>query len=129
MHGYVTNIENKALENEHFRNVLYTSKHLQLVVMSVSTEIGVEVHKDVDQFIRIEQGTGKAILNGVEHDLSDGSVVVIPAGTEHNILNTGTSPLKLYTLYGAPHHKDGTIHDTKEIADASHEHFDGKTTE
>ena len=129
MKGFVTNIEQEALENGNFRKVLYTSSHMQLVVMSVETEIGMEVHNDVDQFIRIEEGTGKAILNGQEHALEDGSVVVIPSGTEHNIVNTGDSPLKLYTIYAPPHHKDGTVHVTKEEAEQSDEHFDGITSE
>jgi|SRR3989344_1859846 len=132
MKGYITNIEKLSLENENFREVLYTAKNSQLVLMSLkpNEEIGAEVHQ-LDQFIRCEQGTGKAILDGIEHDISDGFVVVVPAGTNHNIINTSSDkPLKLYTLYSPPNHKDGVIHTTKEQAEADEkEHFDGKTTE
>ena len=128
MKGYVTDIEKKTLENENFREVLYTADRMQLVVMNVTDEIGMEVHGQ-DQFIRIEKGAGKAVLDGVEHELKDGSVVVIPAGTEHNIVNTGEAPLKLYTLYSPPHHRDGVIHKTKEEAEKDEEEFLGDTTE
>lgn len=131
MKGYVTNIEQSTLENEAFRKVLYTSRHMQLVLMSIvpEGEIGAETH-ELDQFIRVEEGEGKAVLDGVEHPLSDGSAVVIPAGTLHNIINTSVSDaLKLYTLYGPPEHKDGTFRETKEDAEAQEEHFDGVTTE
>ncbi|KND50437.1 MAG: hypothetical protein AB202_02165 [Parcubacteria bacterium C7867-007] len=131
MKGYVGNIEQLSLENELFRKVLYTSKHLQLVLMSipVGEEIGSETH-ELDQFIRIEEGEGQAVLNGVEHPLEDGSAVVIPAGVLHNIINTSSdAPLKLYSLYGPPEHKDGIIHATKEEAEAHEEHFDGVTSE
>ncbi len=130
--AYVTNIERDTLDNENFRKVLYTAQHSQLVVMSLAPkeEIGMEVHK-LDQFIRVEKGTGKAVLNGQEHELSDGSAVVVPAGTEHNIINTSESDkMKLYTVYSPPNHKDGTIHATKADALADEgEHFDGDTTE
>lgn len=131
MKGYVANIETLALENENFRKVLYTAKNSQLVLMSLKPgeEIGEEVH-ELDQFIRIESGSGKAILDGVEHDLRDGTAVVIPAGTKHNVVNTSSDkPLKLYTLYSPPNHKDGTVHATKRDAEANEEHFDGATTE
>jgi mannose-6-phosphate isomerase-like protein (cupin superfamily) len=131
MRGYVTNIENDSLENEDFRRVLYTAKNVQLVLMSLrgKEEIGEEVH-ELDQFIRVEAGQGIAILDGVAHRLSDGSAVVIPAGTRHNVINASdTEELKLYTLYGPPEHRDGTIHRTKNDALANEEHFDGKTTE
>jgi mannose-6-phosphate isomerase-like protein (cupin superfamily) len=133
MHGYIKNIEEASLNNENFREVLYTDKNLQLVVMSLKPleEIGEEVHQ-VDQFLRVEEGTGKAILNGVEHELKDGFVVVVPKGTRHNIVNTSSEkPMKLYTLYAPPEHKDGAIHKTKEEAEAAEktDHFDGKTTE
>ncbi|MEA2702033.1 MAG: hypothetical protein QOE22_742 [Candidatus Parcubacteria bacterium] len=128
MKGYVTDIESKTLKNENFREVLYTADRMQLVVMSVPDEIGKEVHGQ-DQFIRIEKGEGKAVLDGVENDLKDGSVVIIPAGTKHNIVNTGNEPLKLYTLYAPPHHKDGVVHKTKEEADKDKEEFLGDTTE
>ncbi len=126
--GYVVNIEKETLENENFRKVLYTSNYSQLVVMSIEPgdDIGTEVH-GLDQFIRIESGKGKAILNGQEYEIEDDWAVVIPAGVEHNIVNTGDEPLKLYTIYSPPEHKEGTIHKTK--ADAKEEHFDGETTE
>jgi mannose-6-phosphate isomerase-like protein (cupin superfamily) len=131
MKGYVTNIEKLSLENTNFRKVLYTDKNSQLVLMSllIGEDIGEEVH-DVDQFLRVEKGTGKAILNDVLHDLADGSVIIVPAGTKHNIINTGDSEMKLYTLYMPPHHKDGVIHKTKADAEAdTTDEFDGKTTE
>lgn len=131
MKGYVDTIEKKTLENEHFRAVLYTAKYVQLVVMSIQVggEIGEEVHSDNDQFLRIEAGEGKVILDGVEHSITDGSAIVVPAGTRHNVLNTGSVPLKLYSIYGPPHHRDGVVHSTKEEADNDSEHFEGVTTE
>lgn len=131
MHGYITNIEKRSLENENFREVLYTDKNSQPVVMSLPAgeEIGEEVH-DVDQFLRVEQGTGKAVLNDTPHEIADGSVIVVPVGTKHNLINTGPDAMKLYTLYMPPHHKDGTIHKTKEEAEADEDdHFDGETSE
>ncbi len=131
MKGFVTNIEQASLQNEYFRKVLYTDKRLQLVVMSLAPgeEIGMEVHQ-LDQFIRVEKGSGKAILDGIEHTITDGSVVIVPQGTNHNIINTSaTEPMKLYTLYAPPNHKDGTIHQTKQQAEADEESFDGKTSE
>lgn len=132
MHGYVGNIEHDSLENDDFRRVLYTAKNQQLVLMSLKPleDIGEEVHDDVDQFFRCEKGEGKAILDGVEHALKDGFVVVIPAGTKHNIINTSpTEPMRLYTLYSPPQHEDQTVHQTKAEAEAAGEHFSGKTTE
>lgn len=123
--GYVENIEALTQANDYFRKVLYTDERLQLVVMSLlpGEDIGMEVH-DLDQFIRVEQGEGKAILNGEESPLSDGFVVIVPGGTEHNILNTSsTAKLKLYTLYAPPNHRDGVIHKTKAEAEADEEHF------
>ena len=120
MTGYVTNIETKTLENRNFREVLYTSRGLQLVVMSIAPggEIGLETHDDVDQFIRVEAGQGKAILGSQERPLADGSAVVIPAGTAHNILNVSNSePLKLYSIYTPPEHPAGTVHKDKAEAD------------
>lgn len=131
MKGYVDNIEKLTLDNDKFRRVLYTAKHSQLVVMSIppGEEIGMEVH-ELDQFLRIESGVGKAILDGVEHPLEDGTAVVVPAGMSHNFLNESTdTPLKLYTIYSPPEHRDGVVHDTKEDAEADHEEFDGVTTE
>jgi mannose-6-phosphate isomerase-like protein (cupin superfamily) len=128
MKGYVSNIEKETLENNDFRRVLYTGKHSQLVLMSLKPgeEIGEEVH-EVDQFLRIEAGSGKAILDGVEHEITDGSAILVPAGAKHNIVNTGGEAMKLYSLYAPPEHKDGTVHHTK--AEAVEEHFDGITTE
>lgn len=131
MKGFVTNIEEATLENEDFRRVLYTARHSQLVLMSIPAggDIGEEVH-DGDQFIRIEEGEGQSVLDGVERDLTDGSVIVIPAGVKHNIKNTSRDEaLKLYTLYAPPHHKDATVHATKAEALADDEHFDGATTD
>ena len=121
MAGYLTDIETRTLENTRFREVLFTGPHAQLVVMSLrpGEEIGLETHDDVDQFIRVEAGQGSAILDGKVHALEDGSAVVIPAGTSHNVLNRSKSePLKLYTIYSPPEHPDGTVHETKAEADA-----------
>lgn len=130
MQGYVTNLEQVAKANHYFRQVLYTAPHCQLVVMSLNPgeDIGEEVHQ-LDQFIRVEQGSGQSILNGVTHELSDGFAVVIPAGVRHNIINTGSTEMKLYTVYAPPNHKDKTIHETKAVAEASEENYDGVTTE
>jgi mannose-6-phosphate isomerase-like protein (cupin superfamily) len=130
MNGYVSNIEQFALKNENFRHVLYTDKNSQLVLMSLlaGEDIGEEIH-DVDQFFRVEQGSGQVIINGASHDIADGSVVIIPVGAKHNLTNTGSVPMKLYTLYMPPHHRDGVIHKTKADAESDSEHFDGKTTE
>ena len=130
MKGYVQDIEAIATRNEDFRKVLYTAQHCQLVVMALkpNEEIGAEVHK-LDQFFRVEQGTGAAVLDGVRTPLQAGYAVVVPAGAKHNIINTGTEPLKLYTLYAPPNHRDGVIHHTRAEAEADTEHFDGKTSE
>ncbi len=131
MKGYVTNIEKLSLENDNFRKVLYTDKNSQLVLMSLlaGEEIGEEVH-DVDQFLRVEKGSGTAILSDISHDLADGSVIIVPAGTKHNIINTGSEAMKLYTLYMPPHHRDGVAHKTKAEGEAdTTDEFDGKTTE
>lgn len=124
MTGYIDNIEEKTLQNNYFREVLFTAQHSQLVVMSLNPqeEIGMEVHEIVDQFIRVEQGEGKAILNGEETIISDGFAIVIPAGTEHNIINTSSEKkMKLYTVYSPAHHKNKTIHKTKLEAQADTE--------
>lgn len=131
MKGYITNIEKLSQENENFRQVLYTATNSQLVIMSLKPQedIGEEVHQ-LDQFIRCESGQGKAILDDIEQEISDGFVVVVPAGTKHNIINTSPDkPLKLYTLYSPPNHRDGVVHQTKSQAEADEEYFDGKTTE
>jgi mannose-6-phosphate isomerase-like protein (cupin superfamily) len=126
MKGFVQNIEDIAVKNDEFRRVLYTARNCQLVVMSLNPkeEIGMEVHK-LDQFFRVEEGTGEAVLNGVRTVISAGFAVLVPAGTDHNIINTGTVPLKLYTLYAPPNHRDGVVHQTRAEADVDNEHFDG----
>ncbi|MDO8610894.1 MAG: cupin domain-containing protein [bacterium] len=118
MKGFVVNIEDKTQRNEYFREVLFTAPNSQLVVMSLKPkeDIGEEVHT-VDQFLRIEVGVGKAILDGEEFEITDGDAIVVPAGTKHNFINTSdTLPMKLYTIYSPAHHKDKTIHQTKEDA-------------
>ncbi|MFA6427411.1 MAG: cupin domain-containing protein [Candidatus Magasanikbacteria bacterium] len=132
MKGYKQNIENATLSNNNFRHVLYTGKHSQLVVMSLKPleEIGMEVHAENDQFFRFEQGDGKVIIDGNEYAVSDGDAVIVPAGAEHNIINVSeTEYLKMYTIYSPAHHRDGTVHETKEKAVTDDEEFDGKTTE
>jgi mannose-6-phosphate isomerase-like protein (cupin superfamily) len=130
MKGFVKNIEEISVRNEYFRQVLYTAKNCQLVIMALKPgeDIGMEVHK-LDQFFRVEEGKGVAVLDGVSTEISAGFAVLVPAGTNHNIINTGTDPLKLYTLYAPPNHRDGVIHHTRADAEADNEHFDGKTTE
>ena len=119
MKGYSTNIESKTLENDHFRHVLHTAPNSQLVVMTLrpGEDIGLERHEHGDQFLRVESGEGKVVIDGVSHALSDGIAVVIPAGAEHNVVNTSSKPLRFYTLYTPPQHADGTVHKTK--ADAA----------
>lgn len=120
MNGFVGNIEEVTLKNTTFRTVLYTGHHEQLVVMSIPPEgeIGLETHEIVDQFLRVEAGTGVVILNGEKTEIKDGFAIVVPAGVEHNVVNTSkTDDLKLYTVYAPPHHKDKTIHETKADAD------------
>lgn len=131
MKGFIINIEKATGENGRFRQVLYTARYSQLVVMSIPPqgEIGEEVH-GLDQFLRIESGEGKTILDGVETPIVAGFAIVVPAGTRHNFVNTSaTKDLKLYTVYSPPNHNDGTVHATKAEADAHEEHFDGKTSE
>jgi len=126
MRGFVGNIEEETLKNDFFRNVLYTDERVQLVVMALrpGEDIGMEVH-GLDQFIRVEQGQGRAILDGQEYNIQDGTAVIVPAGTNHNIVNTGQEALKLYTLYAPPNHAPGTVHKTKAEAQAAEEHYEG----
>jgi mannose-6-phosphate isomerase-like protein (cupin superfamily) len=130
MNGFIQDIEGLAVKNSEFRQVLYTAKHCQLVLMALKPkeEIGAEVHK-LDQFFRVEEGSGEAVLDGVRTEIRAGFAVVVPAGTNHNIINTGSSPMKLYTVYAPPNHRDGVDHHTRADAEADNEHFDGKTTE
>lgn len=130
MKGFVKDIESIAIKNEDFRQVLYTAKNCQLVVMALKPkeEIGVEIHT-LDQFFRVEEGMGEAILDGVHTAIKAGFAVLVPAGANHNIVNTGNVPLKLYTLYAPPNHRDGVVHHTSTEAEKDNEHFDGKTTE
>ena len=132
MKGFSINIEKATLENDNFRKVLYTSKYSQLVLMSLKPgeEIGMEVHKENDQFFRFEEGQGKCIINGNEYEVVKGSAVVVPAGAQHNVINTlKTGSLKLYTIYSPPHHKDGIVRATKKEAEDNEAKFDGVTTE
>lgn len=132
MKGFSANIEQLTLENDNFRKVLYTGRHSQLVLMSLKPleEIGMETHADNDQFFRFEKGQGKCLIDGNEYELKDGSAIVVPAGAEHNIINTSeTDALKLYTIYSPAHHKDGVIRATREEAIADSPEFDGVTTE
>ena len=132
MKGYVNDIGKATNENNNFRQVLYTGKYCQLVLMSLKPgeDIGEEVHETVDQFFRFEAGVGKVVIDGVEHNIAAEYAVIVPAGAKHNIINTSqTEALKLYTLYSPPNHRDAVVHTTKEIAEADSEHFDGKTTE
>lgn len=130
MKGFVRDIEGLTVENSDFRRVLYTAKHCQLVLMALKPkeEIGAEVH-ELDQFFRVEEGTGEAILDGVSTPIRAGFAVIVPAGTKHNIINTGPGSLKVYTLYSPPNHRDGVVHHTRAEAEADDEHFDGQTTE
>jgi mannose-6-phosphate isomerase-like protein (cupin superfamily) len=132
MKGFKDNIEKLTLENNNFRRVLYTAKRSQLVLMCLkpNEEIGMEVHEGNDQFFRFEKGTGKVVIDGLERDVGDGDAVVVPAGSNHNVINTSASePLKLYTIYSPAHHHDGVVHHTKEDAEKDDEHFEGTTTE
>ena len=130
MKGFVGSIEKAALKNKTFRTVLYTAKNCQLVVMCLkpSEDIGAEVHQ-LDQLLRVEEGEGKAVLDGVEHKIKPGFAILVPAGARHNIINGPPGPMKHYTLYAPPNHRDHVVHATKADAEADEEHFDGKTTE
>lgn len=132
MKGFRDNIEKLTLENDNFRKVLYTAAHSQLVLMSLtpSEEIGMEVHPDNDQFFRFEKGQGKCIIDGNEYEVSDSVAVVVPAGAQHNVVNTSeTDDLKLYTIYSPAHHKDGVVRETKTEAEADSPEYDGQNTE
>lgn len=132
MKGFKKNIENDTLENTNFRKVLYSGKHLQLVLMNlkVGEEIGEEIHDDNDQFFRFESGLGKCTIDGNEYRVRDGDALIVPAGAEHNIINISeTDQLKMYTIYAPPHHKDGIVRNTKEEAEQNEEDFDGQITE
>jgi mannose-6-phosphate isomerase-like protein (cupin superfamily) len=133
MKGYVDNIERATVENEDFRRVLYTGRNLQLVLMTLppGCDIGEEVHEDRDQFFRIEQGEGEIRIDGAANRVEDDFAVIVPAGARHNVINIGDSPLRLYTIYAPPEHRDGIVHETKAQAERDHDndHWDGGTTE
>ena len=133
MKGYVDNIEQATIENEDFRRVLYTGKNLQLVLMTLppGCDIGEEVHEDRDQFFRVEEGEGEIRIDGVASRVEDDFAVIVPAGARHNVVNTGSQPLRLYTLYGPPEHRDGVVRRDKAQAEREHDadHWDGRTTE
>lgn len=131
MKGFVGDIEDMAAANSDFRRVIYTGKHLQLVLMSLAPgeEIGEEVHKDRDQFFRIEDGEGEISIDGKRTKVNGDDAIMVPSGARHNLINTGKKPMRLYTIYGPPEHADGTVHATKADATAHKHHFAGKTTE
>ena len=132
MKGFKSNIEKDALKNTNFRKVLYTSNHLQVVLMSLKPgeEIGAEIHKTIDQFFRFESGKGKCIIDGNEYNVENGDAIVVPAGSKHNVINTDTGKeLKMYTIYTPPNHQDGIINRTKKDSEMNDVEFDGKTTE
>ena len=133
MKGYCDDIERVTTGNDDFRRVLYTGKHLQLVLMTLQPgeEIGEEVHDDRDQFFRIEEGQGEVRIDGAANKVKDDFAVIVPAGARHNVVNTGDAPLRFYTLYGPPEHKDGVVHKNKAQAERDHDndHWDGETTE
>ena len=133
MKGYVDDIERATIENEDFRRVLYTGQNLQLVLMTLppGCDIGEEVHEDRDQFFRVEQGEGEIRIDGKANRVADDFAVIVPAGARHNVVNTGSKSLRLYTIYGPPEHRDGVVHATREQAERDHDndHWDGETTE
>lgn len=131
MKGFIDDIEKRTESNRDFRRVLYTGRHMQLVLMSLEPgkEIGEEVHEDTDQFFRVEDGKGEVTIDGRTTSIESAVAIIVPAGARHNIRNTGDDDLKLYTLYAPPHHADGTVHHTREDAERATEHFAGKTTE
>lgn len=129
--GYCDDIERLANNNSYFRKVLYTGKYMQLVLMSLAPgeEIGLEIHNENDQFFRFDSGAGKVLIDESEYDVRDGFAVVVPAGSEHNVINTGDKDLKFYTIYSPAHHKDKIERLTKAEALENEEEFDGETTE
>jgi mannose-6-phosphate isomerase-like protein (cupin superfamily) len=129
--GYCDNVERRTIENEDFRRVLYTGRNLQLVLMTLqpAEEIGVEVHADRDQFFRFEQGEGAVDIDGVENKVGADFAVIVPAGARHNVRNTGSVPLRLYTIYAPPEHLDGLVERSRADALATHEEWDGRSTE
>ncbi|HYX33496.1 MAG TPA: cupin domain-containing protein [Oligoflexus sp.] len=131
MQGFVADIEQLTLENSNFRKVLYTGKNLQLVLMTLQPgeDIGEEKHDDRDQFFRVEQGYGEIMIDGHRSEVKADDAMIVPAGAMHNVINRGDQPLRLYTLYGPPEHREGTVHVTKDDAEKQEEHFDGRTTE
>jgi len=132
MRGYFANIEEDTIDNSDFRRVLYSGKHMQLVLMSLlpNEEIGMEVHEENDQFFRFEAGSGRVVIDDNSYDVGDGSVIIVPAGAKHNVINLSSSEsLKLYTIYAPPHHKDGIVRVTKAEAMANEADFDGVTSE
>jgi len=132
MKGFKSNIEKDTLKNKNFRKVLYTAKHMQLVLMTLKAgeDIGAEVHPDNDQFFRFEGGTGKVVIDGNKYNIKNGDVIIVPAGAKHNVINTNSkAELKMYTIYAPPHHKDGIVRATKAAAVKSAPEFNGKTTE
>jgi mannose-6-phosphate isomerase-like protein (cupin superfamily) len=131
MKGFKGNIEKETIDNDNFRKVLYTGKHMQLVLMTLKPgeEIGAEIHQHNDQFFRFESGAGTCTVDENNYQVSDGDAVLVPAGAKHNVMNTGTEPFKMYTIYGPPNHQDGIVRATKEEADVKDEEFDGITTE
>lgn len=131
MKGFVDNIDRLTVDNKDFRHVLYTGKHLQLVLMALrpGEDIGEEVHHDRDQFFRIEKGHGEIWIDGVCTGIKADDAIIVPAGARHNVVNTGDKKLKLYTVYGPPEHKDGIVRATKADAESNEEHFNGVTTE
>lgn len=131
MKGFVEDIEELIDDNNDFRRVLYTGRHLQLVLMALKPgeDIGEEVHPDHDQFFRVEKGKGEVWIDGERTKIKSGDAILVPAGAKHNVVNIGDKSLKLYTIYGPPDHRDGVVRTTKADAEAVEEHFDGGTTE
>ena len=129
--GFVQNIERLTEDNDDFRRVLYTGANLQLVLMALPPggEIGSEVHDDRDQFFRVEAGEGEVVIDDVTHPVKADDAIIVPQGARHNVRNTGKAPLKLYTIYGPPEHRDGVVHRSAAEAAGDHEHYDGKPTE